>query len=211
MEIVSIKTDLKGEAGRIELSDGSLFSFKNCYLPKELIDNYTENPIEAAGKEIASYEEAAFRFASACLRAEKSALRLIARAEQCTFGLSRKLEKRGHEAACARAAITRLLELNLLNDNRFACLWLESRLRLAKSPRRLLVSLCGKGIDHDDAQAALKTVLDEETEFLILTRFVKKSARKSGGKGESARALKYLLKSEGFSFRAIERFLGGDF
>jgi regulatory protein len=139
------------------------------------------------------------------LRAEKTALRLIARAEQCTNGLTRKLEKRGFTADCTSEVISKLTELNLLDDNRFARLWLESRLHLPRSPRRLLSSLCARGIDHDDAQTALKNVLDEDTELALLARFARKYSRKAKGDPHS---LKFLLKSEGFSTAAIKRFLG---
>jgi SOS response regulatory protein OraA/RecX len=139
------------------------------------------------------------------LRVEKVALRLIARAEQCTGGLTRKLEKRGFDSACIDEVISKLTELKLLDDNRFSRLWLESRLRLPRSPRRLLISLCARGIDHDDAQTALKNVLDEDTELALLARFAKKYSRKA--KGEP-RLLKHLLKNEGFSRGAINRFLG---
>jgi regulatory protein len=209
MTIVSLKTEADGNLNRIELSDGSLFSFRLCYLPPELF-NINLTPDTAQGREITAAEEAAFRHASACLRAEKAALRLIARAEQCTAGLSRKLQKRRHEASCAGAVISRLSELRLLDDNRFARLWLQSRLRFARSPRRLLLSLCARGIDRDDAEAALKAVLDEEAEFALLARFAKKHARKAARSGDGedvTRSLKYLLKSEGFSHAAIQRFL----
>jgi regulatory protein len=131
--------------------------------------------------------------------AEKAALRLIARAEQCTQGLRRKLERKGYSAACVDTVISDLLELKLIDDNRYARLWLESRLRFARTPKRLLASLCAKGIDRDDAEAALKTVLDEETEAALLARFVKRKKR-------DAAELKYLLKGEGFSPAAIRRF-----
>ena len=214
MIIISLKTESSvGQSGRggqyrIELSDGSLFSFKNCYLPPEIFNEYLNDPKDAEEREINAGEEAAFRFASACLRAEKAALRLIARAEQCTNGLTRKLEQRGHSTVCVNTVISRLAELKLLDDRRYAQLWLESRLCLTRSPRRLLSALCGRGINRDDAQAALKTALDEEAEFAMLTRFVKRHSRKKGGEGENtARSFKYLLKSEGFSALAIERFL----
>jgi len=209
MTIISLKTEARGELNRIELSDGSLFSYRICYLPPELPNTHTISPDTAQGMEINAAEEAAFRLASACLRAEKTALRLIARAEQCTPGLARKLKKRGHENACVNAVISRLTELKLLDDRRFAQLWLESRLRLARSPRRLLSSLCGRGIDRDDAESALRAALDEDTEHALLTRFVKKHSRKAGGDGDEhavTRSLKYLLKSEGFSSAAIQRF-----
>jgi len=152
-------------------------------------------------------EDAAFRFASECQRAEKAALRLIARAEQCSLGLARKLEKRNFSTDCVNAVISRLLELKLVDDSRFSRLWLESRIRFARSPRRLLISLCGRGIDRDAADAAIKTVLDEETEFTVLMRFVKRYFKKSVRKNEkNSVSIKHLLRNEGFSQQAIMRF-----
>ena len=201
MRIKSIKSESKAKTSddqlRLELSDGSLFSLRICYLPPEV-----DPDAAVEGMEIDSSEEAAFRFASACLRAEKAALKLIARAEQTSFGIARKLEKRGHEAACVRAVLSRLTELELLNDRRFARLWLDYRLRLTRSPRRLISALCGRGIDRDDAEDALKSALDEETELALLSRFVKKYRRKAEGG-----SIKYLLKNEGFSRQAIQKFL----
>ena len=141
------------------------------------------------------------------MQAEKTALRLIARAEQNSNGLRRKLEKRGYESACITEVINRLIENNLINDFRFACLWLESRLRLTRSPRQLLFSLRSRGIEQDDAQNALKKVLDDEIEFSLLERFVIKAARKKNSQIDDKRLLKSLLKNEGFSFEVIRRFL----
>ncbi|MDR2942048.1 MAG: recombination regulator RecX [Treponema sp.] len=145
---------------------------------------------------------------SAYLQAKTTALRLIARAEQCTHGLVRKLEKRGYDTSCVNTVISELSEQDLLDDRRFAQLWLESRMRLTRSPQRLLASLCGRGVDRKDAEAALKTVFDEETELSLLKRFVKKNRQKTRrGKGEdTVRSLKYLLSNEGFSPQAIRRF-----
>jgi regulatory protein len=204
MKIISLKVDAKRELARIELSDKSLFSFRVCYLPVELNDSL--NTPEMGEREISDEEEGAFRFAASCLRAERAASRLIARAEQCSRGLCRKLEKRGFQALCVNAVISRLLELALIDDRRFARLWLESKMRLARSPRRLLVSLCARGIDRDDAEAALKEVLDEETEMALLSRFIKKAFKKNNNIGETAlKQLKFKLKNEGFSNQAIAR------
>jgi len=161
-------------------------------------------------REIASGDEAAMCQASACLRAEKTALRLIARAEQCTNGLRLKLEKKGYETACIDTVIDRLTSLQLLDDSRFARLWLTSRIRLPRSPKRLFTALRARGIDHDDAGAALKNVLDDDAEYAMLLRFVRKYMRKTARKNESEdviRSLKYMLKSEGFSSVAIQRYL----
>jgi len=191
---------------RLELSDGSLFSFKDCYLSGAYIaDDY------AAGREISADEEEAFRFASACLRAEKRALQLIARAEQTVFGLSRKLQKRGHDPDCIRAVTAQLCELSLLDDRRYARLWLEARIsRQAASPRRLLAALRSRGIDRHDAEAALKETLDDEAERQLLERYVQKLRRKGalsdGAESDHAvlRSVRYTLRNEGFSSPAIE-------
>jgi len=142
------------------------------------------------------------------LQAKNTALRLIARAEQCVHGLALKLERRGYDAHCVNTVISELCEQNLLNDKRFAQLWLESRMRLTRTPQRLLASLCGRGVDRKDAESAFKTVFDEETELSLLKRFVKKNRqKKSRVKGEdSARSLKYLLNSAGFSPQVIRRY-----
>jgi len=215
MNIISLKSEASGnpleKISRVELSDGSLFSFRNCYLPREMINSYlTDDDLtirDKAGSEITAYEEAAFRHASACLRTEKTALRLIARAEQCVTGISRKLEKRGLDAACVRDVIERLISLQLLDDARFARLWLESRLRLPRSPRRLFAALCSRGIGREEAESALKNILDDDTEYALLLRFAKKITRKKKNPEESdKRPLKYLFKNEGFSHTVIQRF-----
>jgi len=203
LTIVSLKSGT--DVSRIELSDGSLFSFKDCYLSGAFAaDSYAIGGY-AAGGEISADEEEAFRFASACLRAEKRALQLIARAEQNVFGLSRKLKKRGHESECIRAVVARLCELDLLDDRRYARLWLESRVsRQATSPRRLLAAIRSRGIDRHDAEAALKETLDDEAELRLLERYAQKLRRKGASEGANAAPLRYTLKSEGFSSRAIE-------
>jgi len=206
MTIVSIKTGAEGGLTKIELSDGSLFSFKNCYLPPLA-------PDAVEGREISGDEEAAFRFAAACLRAENAALQLIARAEQNSLGLQRKLERRRHDPACVRAVIARLAETGLLDNLRYARLWMETRIaRHATSPWRLLAALRSRGIDRHDAQCALRETLDDDGELQLLRRYAEKLERKRakraarGGAAAEPPSLRYLLKSEGFSSLAIERF-----
>ncbi|MDR0495281.1 MAG: recombination regulator RecX [Treponema sp.] len=216
MTIISIKTGADEDLRRIELSDGSLFSFKINYLPPVFLNDGLYTPGEpdvAEGREINADEEEGFRFASACLRAEKVALQLITRAEQTVFGLSHKLEKRGHDSACVRAVVARLCELGLVDDRRYARLWLESRLdrqaSRSSSPRRLFAALRARGIDRRDTEAALKETLDAEAELRLLERYARKMRRKHGDDDDSAaarRALRYTLKSEGFSSSAIQIF-----
>ncbi|MDR0624099.1 MAG: recombination regulator RecX, partial [Treponema sp.] len=184
MTVISIKTGTDGELKRIELSDGSLFSFRNCYLagfsggpadraaPEGWVDRL------AGGDEISAGEEEAFRFAAICLRAERAALRLTARAEQTSRGLFRKLARRGFDDPCISTVLRRLGELGILNDRRFAGLWLRSRLaRRAESPRKLLAGLRSRGIDREDAEGALKSLLDFQYESALLRGYIEQNHR----------------------------------
>jgi regulatory protein len=209
--IVSIKPEAEGRQ-RIALSNGSLFSFKIGYLPPLLLDeNSGIAAVFVEGYGLNDDDEEGFRFASSCLRAEKNALRLIARAEQTVFRLACKLEKRGFDSVYVQAVISRLCNLNLLDDSRYARLWLDSRIsRQAASPRRLLASLCAHGINRSDAESALKELLDTETEQRPLERFSQKLKRKhkieNNSDEKSRRTFQFLLKSEGFSSNAIRQF-----
>jgi len=217
MTIVSIKIEADGELRRVGLSDGSFFSFRICYLPPSFDEESLYDPdrlaATAEGLELSPEEEEGLRFASACLEAETIALRLIARAEQTAFGLGRKLGKRGCGSDCANTVISRLCDMGLLDDRRYACLWLESRLyRQGSSPLRLLAALRSKGIDRDDAESALREVLDDDAELRLLECFVRKKPLDVRGvdfQGEddssARRSIRYRLKSEGFSSLAIER------
>jgi regulatory protein len=204
MTINALKPGGGIDVKRIEFSDGSLFSFKTCYLSPLFFDDTRYTP----GKELSPGEEERFRFAAACLRAEKAAFRLVARAEQSVFGLSRKLEKAGHPADCVRAVTARLMELDILDDRRFARYWLRSRLACkTDGPRKLLAGLRGRGIGRDDAERVLKEILGPEDEAALLKRYMTKHRLFPPGEDTEAPwppSLRFLLKREGFSQKAID-------
>lgn len=203
MTVVSVKT-AGPEAGplisRIGLSDGSLFSFNHSYLPPF----WQGGPFFSSGQDLSGDEVEAIRFAAACFRTERAALRLVARAEQTRAGLARKLEHRGHTPSCIRAVISHLAELEIVSDQRYAGLWLQSRIvRGANSPLQLLNALSNRGIDRDIARIALKSVLDFEHELALLERYLTK--RRLSGAGKDG-FLKGRLKSEGFSPSVLQWF-----
>jgi regulatory protein len=137
------------------------------------------------------------------------ALALVARAEQYAAGLSLKLQKKGYGKAEVRSVIEALSEQGMLDDTRYARLWIEVRVkRKAESPRDLIYTLCGKGINRNTAVAALKDVFGggEETstgELSLLKRF----AEKNGLTHESYDgSLRQKFRSEGFSAEVLERY-----
>jgi regulatory protein len=135
---------------------------------------------------------------------EQAALRLIARAEQTVYGLSRKLEQKGYSPPCVRAVVSRLNELGIVSDSRYAELWISSRLTVGgDSPRRLNMALCNKGIDRDVVSAALKAALNLEKETFLIRRFLEKK-RLSPDSDEARRSLRQTLRAEGFSPMSLE-------
>jgi regulatory protein len=204
LRAVSVTAQGKIRAGgsiiRIGLSDGALFSLNTAYLPRSLQEGACFFP----GREISAEEDGAIRFAAACYRAERAALRLVARAEQTCAGLKHKLEQRGHGADQARAAVACLEELGILDDRRFAERWIRSRLsRGADSPLALMGGLCRRGIDRNIAREACKTALDFDTETDLLGKFITK---KYPAPLPEDRLLRIALRREGFSSPVLERY-----
>jgi regulatory protein len=208
MNFVSLKTEADGGDYfyKIGLSDGTSLSLKPCYL-----EDYCEDPASwETGKEFSPSEEEALRFAAACYKAERAGMRLIGNAEQTKLGLIRKLEQRGHERTCVQAVISRFVDLDLVNDGRYAEFWLRSKLAKrggrVPGPRKLSASLGSKGVARDAISGAIDRVLDEEAEFALLERFLEKNAHPRGFLGEEGYSLRSFLKSEGFSVDVLNRY-----
>jgi regulatory protein len=202
MTLVSLKsgTENGAEFIKITLSDDSTFSLKTCYLSQTVSDPF----LWEKGREISSAEEEDLRFAAACYHTERAALRLITRAEQTRTGLSWKLEHRGHDRASVLAVVSRLVFLGLIDDERYAGLWIRSRLAWGSgkvsTPRKLLAALRNRGIDSATAGKVLKNILNDETELALLERYMEQI---SPGTGNSVQA-----PSSGFSLRGILKFEG---
>ena len=222
MTLVSQKPNAGGSPDllKIGLSDGSSHYLKNIYLDcfygihpqnsknsgSSSITIQSVSSLEQ-GSEISANQEEAFSFSSACFRAERAGMKLIAHAEQTRAGLARKLQKRGHEYSCVSAAIIQLANADMLNDRRYAEHWLSSRLSRKNGkvpgPRRLSAALGNRGIPRDELKAAFDKILDEETELDLLKRFL---AKKHRGNVSGFYSLRGLLKYEGFSSHIINRY-----
>lgn len=119
----------------------------------------------------------------------------MARAEQSRAGLVKKLRMRGFSAAEAAQALDRLAEEGMVDDLRFAGLWVNARLRhKPASPRNLRAALRSRGIDRKTAEEAVKTALEDAGEAQLLQRYIEFY-------GEAPRA---RLCAEGFSAAALE-------
>ena len=197
MTVDSVERGADPEVLKLGLSDGSSFFLRTSYLPQPL----AVERLFVVGGELGEEDEAVLRLGAACFRAERAALTLIARSEQYTSSLSRKLEQRGHERRIVQTVMERLLSLDLVNDCRYAEMWVESRLsRVAEGPGKLAASLQARGIPRTIAAAAVRSLIDSEGEVRLLYRYAEK---KSLDLGENDFTLRSRLGKAGFSSRAI--------
>ena len=197
ISVEAVKNDFSAGLIHLDLSDGSALAVSFEYLPPEY-----QGAFLCPGISLSCEAEAALCFSAACVAAQEAALRLVAIAEQCSAGLLRKLQQRKHSTAAAREVLSRLVELNLVNDLRFAELWLKSRIsRGTKSPRILVSSLRSKGLEKTTCTEALKLALNDGQEKALLRRFLEKNKLKAGDS-----ALRQILRREGFGAQVIEQF-----
>jgi SOS response regulatory protein OraA/RecX len=189
MNVLACKPQAEEGLFRVSLEDGSVFTFRAEYLAGGFPEAKLPGEIGDDGP---------LRFAGECYRCERAALRLVARAEQNSAGLSRKLLQRGFSQAASGKALERLCSLGLVSDERYAERWVTVRLlRGRETPAALLSKLRAKGIDGGAARAALKKCLNPDNELPLARHFLKKH-------GRSLR-LSAVLKSQGFSAEFIEQ------
>ncbi|MHB9295187.1 putative regulatory protein [Pillotina sp. SPG140] len=163
---------------RVKLSDGSYFIIKGDYFNDSLLKGTIE----------------CLQFAEQCSKADNVARRLIARSEQCSVRLAHKLKARGFPPLCIQNVIEQLENHRLIDDNRYALLWLGARMRhKSDSPRQLYSTLCNRGIAPELASKVLKECLNRECEYTLLKAFLKKHP------------MCRRLRHEGFSSTAINR------
>lgn len=130
--------------------------------------------------------------------AENAALRLVTRAEQTGVGLMQKLLMRGYTKSAAAAVVEKLTIENIVNDERYATMWVESRLRRkAESPRTLLEKLQAKNIPGKTARTVLQTIISGENELELLKKY---DARFAG------KISREQLRAEGFSLDSLDAF-----
>ena len=146
--------------------------------------------------------------ASEYFNCKRRALSLLARAEQCRWGLTAKLSKKGYSREAVSLCLDELASAGLLDDRRFAEAWVRSRLRSRpEGPSRLRGALMAKGVSAATARDAVTAVfeeLDDEDADETLKRAFDKLSRRSG---ISEDKLITALVRRGFQVSRIRRLL----
>ncbi len=202
MTVLSVKTGTDPEVLTVGLSDGSFFCLRAVYLRTfRLCAVGDASGVLVPGVSVEEEEREDLAWASSCFDAEKAALSLVARSEQVVSRLILKLRARGFDRAIAETVVDRLKELGLVDDERFACLWLQSRMRRrAEGRSALLAGLVSRGVGREASASALGRTVTPEVEDALLLRFLEEEGLPAGNGDFSKRS---RLRDAVFSPRAI--------
>lgn len=197
MTVVSVEQGADPEVLNVGLEDGSRFFLRLPYLDPLFL----ESRADLLGKDLSEVEEASLRLAGERFDAERAALRLIALREHSRAELSAKLAKRDFRDKVTAPVLDRLAEAGLLDDARFAELWVESRLaRKVEGPSVLIARLRARGVSRETARAAANRAAGGELEVLLVERFL---AAEGGTPSLDDPELRRRLLKAGFSLSAV--------
>ncbi|MCP4295888.1 MAG: RecX family transcriptional regulator [Proteobacteria bacterium] len=184
---------------RVGLSDGSSFFVSKTFFNENgleinlVVDSELLNKIEIESESI---------------KAVLKAADLISRSEQSSGGLYVKLKRKGFCDSAAADAVSLVKSEGLLDDDRFAEMWIASRLRKHPEGRSMIYSgLCSRGVPADIAGYAVEKYISEEDILDAVDRAGRKLSLKH--KNNNLK-LKAALFRRGFSNREIQFFLDND-
>jgi regulatory protein len=146
-------------------------------------------------------------------RAKTACLRLLSVRARSRKELKERLEKKGFSASVISSTLTDLQRVGLVDDNEFARMWVEERLRSRPSGARVLKwQLRRHGIHEELANSVIEKALDSEKELGLVIELAQAKLRRLHskaqpgaeiGREELARIGRFLA-SRGFSFDVIK-------
>ena len=134
--------------------------------------------------------------------AKNQALRYLSYRDRSTLEITQYLEKKEYPQPVIQQALDVLIELNYVNDQRFALEWGRYKInkqKLGKS--RLYIELLNKGIDKEVLESTLAILYEDnpETELAIQCALKKINSLQVVEEEKKKRRLIQYLKRRGFS------------
>ena len=137
-------------------------------------------------------------------KARNKAFKLLSYRERTIKEIEDRLSKKDFEADVIKAVVDFLLEKDYLNEERFAEMWIRSRIRRkAEGLRKLKAALKQKGVDDRVADDALSQEFDKQMQQEALEAATEKMLVKS--QGDRDKFIRMLL-GRGFSWKQINNY-----
>ena len=130
------------------------------------------------------------------------ALDIISRREHSEKEIREKLYKKFNDHKVSELVITSLIEKGLVNDHRFAEMYIIARKRKGFGPKKIAYELLAKGVSDDISSKAL----NEEGGWRIaaLNAFNKKYKNGIADNFKEMNKQKIFLQNRGFTFEEID-------
>ena len=130
------------------------------------------------------------------------ALDIISRREHSEKEIREKLYKKFNDNKVSELVITSLIEKGLVNDHRFAEMYIVARKRKGFGPKKIAYELLAKGVSDDISSQAL----NEEGGWRIaaLNAFNKKYKNGIADNFKEMNKQKIFLQNRGFTFEEID-------
>jgi regulatory protein len=130
--------------------------------------------------------------------AKERALLLLGYRDRSRSELVGKLRDSGYAAAIAQRVADRFVEIQLVDDERFAAAWVRSRSAAGFGARRVARELAEKGIAPETASAALASVDGAEEQLALAFRAL--HGRRATDRKERDKLVRRLI-SKGYSLQ----------
>ncbi|MCQ2479856.1 MAG: recombination regulator RecX [Clostridia bacterium] len=158
-----------------------------------------------SGDELNERELAAFKDAAGSRRAFNAGAQLLSRREHSSKELYNKLLK-NYEPEFAAEAVARLVEIGMLNDERFANMYAsELYEKKGYGKKRILYELNQKGVDRTLAEEAVEELFQDEDNIERIVDIIrKKYYNVQCDEKQRRRATAYLMRA-GYSPSEIRR------
>ena len=132
-----------------------------------------------------------------------SALRYLALSPRSTSQLSDYLGRKGYSGTQITQAVAKLTSIGYLNDNEFARLWVQNRMRLnPKSAMELRAELTKKGLAKEIIDAAIAE-LDEDDQLRAIGQIIERKSRQTAYR-DKQKLLRYLAQ-KGYSYNLVKK------
>jgi regulatory protein len=148
--------------------------------------------------------------------ARESALVMLDYRPRTEREIAAGLKRKGYSEEVIATVIERLSDVGLIDDEKFAEQWVDSRLRSRLAGRaRIAWELRGKGVNQETIEKALSEVDGEDEVRMARELVAKKMASLSSPDEKAVRRLTSFLRRRGFDWDVISKVLnefgGGDY
>lgn len=134
------------------------------------------------------------------------ALKLISYRMRTEKEIKDRLAKKGYNIDIIQNIIKRLKELELIDDEKFAEMWVKERIKAhPRSNFVLIQELFRKGIDIEMAKSIVERIVDANIRHKMIQQLIKKAEKryKNEDKNKRRRLILSYLSRRGFSYGEI--------